>query len=77
LAIFGDTVITTGDFEGEGMDASGKSFVVHERFTHTWVKMPSGQWQCAAIYTSPITMLLGKFNNYDDFFNTFRRGTTL
>jgi ketosteroid isomerase-like protein len=56
FAIFGDTVITTVDFEGEGTDASGKPFEVHERWTHTWVKMPSGQWQYAAIYTSPITM---------------------
>ena len=54
LAVFGDTVIAAGDFEGEGTDASGKPFEVHERWTHTWVKMPSGQWQCASIHTSPI-----------------------
>jgi ketosteroid isomerase-like protein len=56
LAVFGDTVVATGDFKGEGADASGKSFEVHERWTHTWVKMPSGQWQCAASHTSPVTM---------------------
>jgi len=77
LTVFGETVVATGNFSGEGTNASGKSFEVHERWTHTWVKMPSGQWQCAAIHTSPITMLLGKFNNYDEFFKTFRRRTTL
>ena len=55
LAVFGDTVVATGDFKGEGSDESGKSFEVHERWTHTWVKMPSGQWQCVANHTSPIT----------------------
>lgn len=56
LTVFGDAVVATGTFQGEGTDASGKSFEVHERFTHTWVKMPSGQWQCAAIHTSPVTV---------------------
>jgi ketosteroid isomerase-like protein len=56
LTVFGETVVATGNFSGEGTDASGKSFEVLERWTHTWVKMPSGQWQAAAIHTSPITM---------------------
>jgi ketosteroid isomerase-like protein len=56
LTVFGDTVVATGDFKGEGTDASGKSFEVHERWTHAWVKMPSGQWQCVANHTSPVTM---------------------
>lgn len=56
LTVFGETVVATGNFSGEGTDASGKSFEIHERWTHTWVKMPSGQWQCAAINTSPIPM---------------------
>jgi len=54
LTVFGDTVIATGDFEGEGTDVSGKLLDVHERWTHTWVKMPNGQWQCVASYTSPV-----------------------
>ena len=56
LTVFGDTVVATGDFKAEGTDASGKPFVVHERWTHTWMKMASGQWQCAAIHTSAVTM---------------------
>ena len=56
LTVFGNTVVTTVDFKGEGIDTSGKPLDVHERWTHTWVKMPSEQWQCAAIYTSPVTM---------------------
>jgi ketosteroid isomerase-like protein len=56
LTIFGETVVATANFKGGSTDASGKSFEVHERWTHIWVKMPSGQWQCAAIHTSPITM---------------------
>ncbi len=56
LTAFGETVVATGNFSGEGTDPSGKSFEVHERWAHTWVKMPSGQWQCAAIHTSPIPM---------------------
>ena len=56
LTVFGDTVIATGDFKGEGTDASGSPFEVHERWTHTWVKMSNGRWQCAASHTSPVTM---------------------
>ena len=56
LTVFGNTVVATIDFKGEGVDTSGKPLDLHERWTHTWVKMPSGQWQCAAIHTSPVTM---------------------
>lgn len=53
--VFGNTVVTTGDFKGKGTDiTSGKPLDVHERWTHTWVKMPNGQWQCVASYTSPV-----------------------
>jgi len=54
-SVFGDTVIVTGDFRGDGTDALGKPLEVHERWTHTWVKMPSGQWQCVASHTSSVT----------------------
>ena len=55
LAVFGDTVIATGDFEGEGTDATGRHLDVHERWTRTWVRMPNGQWQCVASNASPVS----------------------
>jgi ketosteroid isomerase-like protein len=56
VTVFGNTAIATGDFKGKGTDASGKPLDVHERWTDTWVKMPSGQWQCVASQSSPIKM---------------------
>jgi ketosteroid isomerase-like protein len=55
-SVFGDTVIVTGDFRGDGTDALGRPMEVHERWTHTWVKMRSGGWQCVASHTSSVTM---------------------
>jgi ketosteroid isomerase-like protein len=52
-ADLGNVAIATGIYNGKGTDA-GKPFEVHERWTDTWVKMPSGQWQCVASQTSPI-----------------------
>jgi ketosteroid isomerase-like protein len=54
LAVFGDTVIATGDFEGKGTNASGKRLDVHARWTRTWVRMPNSQWQCVASNASPV-----------------------
>jgi len=48
VTVFGDTAIATGDFKSKGTDASGKAFDVDIRWTDTWKKMPSGQWQCVA-----------------------------
>ena len=56
VTAFGDTAIATGVFKGKETDASGKPRDVLERFTDTWVKMPSGQWQCVASHGSPIKM---------------------
>lgn len=56
VTVFGDTAIATGGFKGSGTDESGKPFDVHERWTDTWVKMPSGQWQCVATQATPIKM---------------------
>ena len=56
VTVFGDTAIATGDFKGNGTDASGKLFDDHERWTDTWVKMPNGQWQCVASHGSPVKM---------------------
>ena len=56
VTVFGDTAIATGDFMAKGTDSSGKPIDVHERFTDTWVKMPSGKWQCVAGHGSPVKM---------------------
>jgi len=56
VTVFGDTAIATGGFKGKGTDASGKPFDEHERWTDTWVKMPSGQWQCVASHVSSVKM---------------------
>ena len=56
VTVFGYTAIATGGFNGKGTDPSGKHFDLHERWTDTWVKMPSGQWQCVASQASPVKM---------------------
>jgi ketosteroid isomerase-like protein len=56
VTVFGDTAIATGGFNGKGTDAMGKPFNDHERWTDTWVKMPSGKWQCVASQTSKVSM---------------------
>lgn len=53
VVVYGDTAIATGTYKGKGTDA-GKPFDVAERWTDTWIKMSSGQWQCVASQTSPI-----------------------
>jgi ketosteroid isomerase-like protein len=55
VTVFGDTAIATGGFKGKGI-ASGKPFEEHARWTDTWVKMPSGKWQCVASQDSPAKM---------------------
>jgi ketosteroid isomerase-like protein len=56
VAVFGTTAIATGGEKLEGTDASGKPLDLNERWTDTWVKMPSGKWQCVATHQSPIKM---------------------
>jgi ketosteroid isomerase-like protein len=56
VTVFGGTAIATGGFDGKGTDASGKAFELHERWTDTWVKMPSGKWQCVASHATPVRM---------------------
>jgi ketosteroid isomerase-like protein len=56
VMVFGDTAIAIGNFKGKGTDPSGKPLDANERFTDTWVKMPSGKWQCVASHQSPIKM---------------------
>jgi hypothetical protein len=54
VTVFGDTAIATGGFKAKGTDASGKAMDIHERWTDTWIKMPSGKWQCVASHGSEI-----------------------
>jgi len=54
VTVFGDTAIATGGFKGKGTDESGKPFDIYVRWTDTWVKMPSGKWQCVASHGSTI-----------------------
>jgi ketosteroid isomerase-like protein len=56
VMVFGDTAIATGAFKGKGTDPAGKPFNEHVRWTDTWVKMPSGQWQCVASHASLVKM---------------------
>jgi ketosteroid isomerase-like protein len=56
VTIFGDTAIATGGSNAKGTNASGKPMDNHSRWTDTWVKMPSGQWQCVASHVSTIKM---------------------
>lgn len=52
VTVFGDTAVATGKYKGRGTD-TGKPFAEYARWTDTWVKMPSGKWQCVASqYTS-------------------------
>lgn len=56
VSVFGDTAIATGGFKGKATDGSGKTLNITERWTDTWVKMPSGQWQCVATQATPVRM---------------------
>jgi ketosteroid isomerase-like protein len=56
VTVFGDAAIATGGFKAKGTDASGKPMDIHERWTDTWLKMPSGKWQCVATHGSAIKM---------------------
>lgn len=56
VTVFGNTAIATGAFEGKGTDEHGKAIASPERWTDTWVKMPSGKWQCVASHASGMKM---------------------
>jgi uncharacterized protein (TIGR02246 family) len=56
VTVFGDTAVATGGATSTGTDEKGKHFANHERWTDTWVKMPSGQWQCVATQSTTIKM---------------------
>ena len=54
VTVFGDTAIAVGGATEKGTDSTGKPLDIHDRFTDTWVKMPSGKWQCVATHVSTI-----------------------
>jgi len=54
VTVFGDAAIATGGFTGKFTDLSGKSVDANERWTDTWVKTPSGKWQCVASHVSSV-----------------------
>jgi ketosteroid isomerase-like protein len=45
---YGNAAVATGAWSGKGVDGDGTKIDRAERWTDTWVKMPSGKWQCVA-----------------------------
>lgn len=56
VTAFGNTAIATGTWRGKGTSADGKAIDAHERWVDTWMKMPSGKWQCIAGGGAPVKM---------------------
>lgn len=54
VTVYGSTAIAIGIFASKRTDSSGKTITEKEQWTDTWVKMPSGKWQCVASHASPI-----------------------
>jgi ketosteroid isomerase-like protein len=48
VVVFGNTAIATGVWVGKGVAGDGAKIDRRERWTDTWIKMPSGKWQCVA-----------------------------
>lgn len=56
VTVFGNTAIASGAWQGKGMGSDGKPIDAHERWVDTWMKMPSGKWQCIASGSAPAKM---------------------
>lgn len=56
VIVYGDTAIATGIWKAKMKDPSGKIIDLNIQWTDTWVKMPSGKWQCVASHGSPAKM---------------------
>ncbi len=54
VTVHGDSGIVTGTWTGKGTDGDGKAVDAKERWADTWVKMPSGKWQCVASASAPM-----------------------
>lgn len=53
VSVFANTAIATGAWRGKGTGSDGKAVDAHERWVDTWMKMPSGKWQCIASASAP------------------------
>jgi ketosteroid isomerase-like protein len=53
VVVFDGTAMAYGVGKAKVTDASGKITEMNEHWTDTWVKMPSGKWQCVAEHLSP------------------------
>jgi ketosteroid isomerase-like protein len=47
VIVHGDTAVATGLWTGKGMMGT-RRIDLHERWTDTWVRTSTGQWQCLA-----------------------------
>lgn len=56
VTAFGDTAIARVLLTYKGTDSKGKALDAHSRWTDTWVKMASGEWQCVASHGSNVKM---------------------
>ena len=48
VTVYGNVAIAIGEITGKLADKSGKVTSIDSRWTDTWIRMPSGQWQCVA-----------------------------
>src|SRR5216683_127985 len=46
ITVVGHTAIAVMVFKAKGTDEKGKPMDINARWVDTWVKMPSGAWQC-------------------------------
>ncbi len=46
ITVVGHTAIAVMVFKAKGTDEKGKPMDINARWADTWVKMPSGAWQC-------------------------------
>ena len=53
VQVYGNAAIATGGSRGKETDKSGTR-EIKNRWTDTWVKMPSGKWQCVASQVSNV-----------------------
>jgi ketosteroid isomerase-like protein len=56
VIVYGDTAIAMGIWKAKQKDSSGKIIDLNIQWTDTWVKMPTGKWQCVASHGSSTKM---------------------